>query len=146
MAEHRRDTLELDGRPVPVQCHVATYSLSAHADGGELAAYAATIKPRHVALVHGDEEARVALRIRLVDTKVCLPENGTMLSLSHQRAASAAISMEVTPLLQLPTGIGAGQLFTRTHLEQLWQAVSRMPALRIVTARELALVWSGTAR
>src|SRR6266702_7216114 len=81
LAEHKKDTLELGGQQVQVQCRVAKYSLSAHADGGELAAYAATLKPRQVALVHGDEEARAALRTRLVGTRVYLPGNGTMLSL-----------------------------------------------------------------
>src|SRR5579883_661193 len=62
LAEHKQQTLELGGQQVQVQCTVAKYSLSAHADGGELANYAAALSPRRVALVHGDEDARNALR------------------------------------------------------------------------------------
>ena len=62
LAEQKNSTLDLNGATVQVRCHVAKYSLSAHADGGELAAYAAVLKPRRVALVHGDEDARHALR------------------------------------------------------------------------------------
>src|SRR5262249_10531098 len=61
VAEQKNHFLDLGGTTVPVRCHVAQYSLSAHADGAELAAYAAALKARAVALVHGDQEARMAL-------------------------------------------------------------------------------------
>src|SRR5947209_4490844 len=85
LAEPRKDgenagrprVLEVVGQQVEVQCQIAKYSLSAHADGGELAAYAAALKPRRVALVHGDEDARAALRALLSETEVLLPANGT---------------------------------------------------------------------
>jgi len=43
LAEQKENTLELGGQQVQVHCQVAKYSLSAHADGGELAAYAAAL-------------------------------------------------------------------------------------------------------
>src|SRR5207253_7163357 len=84
VAEQKKDTLELGGQQVQVQCRVAKYSLSAHADGGELAAYAATLNPRCVALVHGDDEARVALRTRLEGTEVLLPTNGETIAVGQK--------------------------------------------------------------
>src|SRR5918911_675716 len=60
-------TLELEGTSVPVKCRVAQYSLSAHADGAELAGIVHGLAPRAVALVHGDAEARAALGARLRD-------------------------------------------------------------------------------
>src|SRR5450759_5041533 len=65
LAEQKKNTLDIGGQTVQVLCHVAKYNLRAHADGGELAAYAAALQPKRVALVHGDEEGRVALRARL---------------------------------------------------------------------------------
>src|SRR5437660_1369345 len=43
VAERKKDTLELGGLQAQVQCREAKYRLSAHAGGGELAAYAATL-------------------------------------------------------------------------------------------------------
>lgn len=143
LAEQKNSTLDLDGASVPVRCHVAKYSLSAHADGGELAAYAAALKPRKVALVHGDEEARLALRRLLVETEVVLPENGATLvpQQVHGKARSRAVQAQA--LSTLPVDIGQGREFTQDELPELWQAVSAVPSLRIVTARELAFAWSG---
>ncbi len=147
LAEHKKDTLELGGQQVQVQCRVAKYSLSAHADGSELAAYAAALKPRQVALVHGDDEARNALRTLLTETEVMLPPNGTSISPAEkQKKAKARTASESAPTLDsLPTGIGKGVPFDYRHVEQLWRTVRQVPALRIVTARELALIWYGEA-
>src|SRR5436190_1738519 len=86
LAEHKQHTLELGGVSVQVQCAVAKYSLSAHADGSELASYASALNPRNVALVHGDEEARKALRSLLTGTEVLLPTNGTSMQIEHKKA------------------------------------------------------------
>ena len=122
---------------------MAKYSLSAHADGGELAGYAAVLKPKHVALVHGDEDARTALRTLLVGTEVMLPANGSTIRLREGKAHRLNAAGKAVALPTLPTGIGAGRPFSWEHVEELWQAVAHVPTLRIVTARELSLVWYG---
>ena len=167
-ADSSAPTLELNGQQVQVQCHFAKYSLSAHADGAELAAYAVALKPRRIALVHGDDEARAALRTLLTETEVLLPTNGMTL---EGRDIDGGRAMRGRPpglplpytmkqsmksvygrgdpggrpgvLPTLPTGIGKGMPFDYTHIEELWRAVTEVPALRIVTARELALIWYG---
>lgn len=145
LAEQKNNTLELNGTTVAVHCQVAKYSLSAHADGGELAAYASALKPRRVALVHGDEEARLALRRLLTETEVFLPENGSLFTpqgrtdLPH-RSARLALALPA-----FPSGIGSGRALTQEMLPELWQEIGEIPSLRIVTARELAHVWYGEA-
>jgi len=148
VAEHKQDTLDIGGVALPVQCRVAKYSLSAHADGGELASYAAALAPRRVALVHGDNDARAALRTLLTNTDVILPVEGNSLEAqTSKRAASTRrdSSTETAAVAELPSGIGQGAPFDYDHVEQLWQAVRQIPDLRIVTARELALTWYGEA-
>ncbi|GAC1381197.1 MAG: hypothetical protein NVSMB33_07720 [Ktedonobacteraceae bacterium] len=151
LAENKKNTLELLGQQLQVQCHVAKYSLSAHADGGELAAYAAALKPRRVALVHGDDQARAALRTLLGGTAVLLPTNGMAISAVEQQEqprsrSSRAVPSEPAKVLDtLPVAIGAGTPFDYRHVERLWHAVTQVPTLRIVTARELALIWYGEA-
>jgi Cft2 family RNA processing exonuclease len=146
LAEKKENTLALGAIQVEVRCQVAKYSLSAHADGGELAAYAAALKPRRVALVHGDPEARAALRGLLTDTDVVLPIEGMIVERQEKRAgrsSHAASANTARPVDALPQGIGQGVSFDYTHVEQLWRAVTQVPTLRIVTARELAMVWYG---
>ncbi|HVU70772.1 MAG TPA: MBL fold metallo-hydrolase [Ktedonobacteraceae bacterium] len=145
LAEKKDSTLDLDGTTVQVRCHVAKYSLSAHADGGELAAYAAALKPRKVALVHGDEEARLALRRLLVETEVLLPENGSTLVPQGTQSKHRPRGEQVQTLPALPMDIGQGRRLTPEMLPELWQTVSQVPSLRIVTARELANTWYGHA-
>jgi Cft2 family RNA processing exonuclease len=143
LAEKKESTLLLGGTQVEVRCQVAKYSLSAHADGGELAAYAAALKPRRVTLVHGDPEARAALRALLTDTDVVLPMEGMAIEKPEKQARRSSPSPTANPVEALPQGIGQGVPFDYTHVEQLWRAVTQVPTLRIVTARELALLWYG---
>jgi Predicted exonuclease of the beta-lactamase fold involved in RNA processing len=145
VADQRQDSLELDGQLVQIQCHVGKYSLSAHADAGELTSYAAALRPRHVALVHGDDEARAALQARLTDTTVFLPENASSLYLTGKQMVHTVAPGTVSALPRLSIGIGRGREFGREHVEELWSAVAQISTLRIVTARELALVWDGIA-
>src|SRR5262249_37075931 len=109
----------------------------------ELAAYAAALKPRTIALVHGDEEARLALRRLLVETEVVLPENGSTLALQDARSKQSTRSEQVQALPALPVGIGQGRELTPNELPEIWQALSEIPSLRIVTVRELANTWYG---
>jgi Cft2 family RNA processing exonuclease len=143
LAEQRQTTLEVGGEIVQVRCQVAKYRLSAHADSGELASYAAALAPKQVALVHGDDEARAALRIRLVGTSVLLPQAGTAIEVhqaGQRRSEGAqALAQQVT----FPTGIGAGRVLSQEHLPELWQAIVTLPALHVVTAREVAHIWYG---
>jgi Cft2 family RNA processing exonuclease len=148
LAEKKENTLMLDGTQVEVRCQVAKYSLSAHADGAELAAYAAALKPNRVALVHGDPEARAALKGLLTNTDVALPVEGMIVEKQEKRVkrtASGSSSRDsvANPVESLPQGIGQGAPFDYTHVEELWRVVTQFPTLRIVTARELALVWYG---
>jgi Cft2 family RNA processing exonuclease len=148
LAEHKQNTLDLGGQQIRVQCSVAKYSLSAHADGSELASFAAALNPRNVALVHGDQDARQALRGLLTGTEVLLPTNGTSIQVERKSTRAKRVgSSEEAPvqLPTLPTGIGGGQRFEYPDVEKLWRAVVEVPALRIITARELALVWCDEA-
>lgn len=147
LAEQKEHSLELEGATVPVRCRVAKYNLSAHSDGGELAAYAASLKPRMIALVHGDEEARMALRRLLVGTEVLLPENGATLTPVETRRTQKKAQAQATAvtLPDMAHGIGQGQPLTTDDLPFLWEVVRQMPAMRMVTARQLATIWYGQA-
>jgi Cft2 family RNA processing exonuclease len=78
LAEKGRGTLRLGNEKVDVQCHLQTYSLSAHADEGQLISLAETLNPEHIVLVHGDDEARASLDKALGERRrlVHLPRSG----------------------------------------------------------------------
>ncbi len=146
LADHKSSTLEVGGMQVAVQCQVAKYALSAHADGSELAAYAASLHPRQIALVHGDQDARNALRTLLTSADVILPANGAELDIRSRRSQQTAPAKRKAALAPtLPKGIQPDEPFAPEHIETLWQVVKKVPELRIVTARELAQVWYGDA-
>lgn len=150
LAEHKNNTIELQGQQITVQCQVAKYSLSAHADGSELAGYAAALHPKRVALVHGDEEARRSLRDLLTDIEVLLPRNGETIGVAtrarHTKKVNVTTDEKTTEdaaKLTPPLGIGEGAFFDASHLEYLWQTLLRYPDYSVVTARELARIWYG---
>src|SRR5207248_9757352 len=120
LAEQKKNTLDIGGQTVQVLCHVAKYNLSAHADGGELAAYATALQPKRVALVHGDEEARTALRTRLEGMDVVLPGDGmTVEKRGKREGRSTSPTGSSHALDRLPMGIGGGLAVDATHDEEL---------------------------
>lgn len=87
VAERGHGTIRLgrekDGQEVrvDVQCHLGIYSLSAHADEGQVVSLVETLHPEHVLLVHGDDTARASLEQALGERGriVHLPRGGQSL-------------------------------------------------------------------
>jgi uncharacterized protein len=142
-------TLMLEGKAVAVRCRVEKYALSAHADGAELAGMVGALKPRAVALVHGDAEARAALAARLRgQTTVLLPRDGEALAVRGNQETSrqaANLRSPASDLLSpgLPVGLGAGTELDLAGLETLWQTVGDGSGVQTFSLRELARAWYG---
>lgn len=143
--------IELNGQPVTLHCQVGQYALSAHADGGELAGWAAALRPRTIALVHGDAASRAALGERLADLgPVRLPQDGDTLTVNPaaRRGRRAAVPPPPPPVAASPPGMGGGAVLDLPGLTRLWQALVAAgppPASRRFTAMELAQLWYGDA-
>jgi Cft2 family RNA processing exonuclease len=86
LAERGSGSIQIGKDKVDVQCHLETYSLSAHADEGQLISLIETIAPEHVVLVHGDEMARASLEKALGERSrvVHLPQAGQSLELKFE--------------------------------------------------------------
>ena len=86
-----KGTIRLGGDKIDVQCRLATYSLSAHADEAQLISLAETLNPEHVLLVHGDLPARQSLEnaLRQRGRIVHMPEAGQTVELNFDRHAHA---------------------------------------------------------
>ena len=135
--------LMLNGQRVRVACQVEPYSLSAHADGGELTGLVQRLKPRTCFLVHGDAEARGALS-SMVDVYlpegVQLPENGGAYSVEamrtmRQRGYGRRVSR---------AGIAGGRALSDDTLAEVHNYVLETGAQGPFRAQELAEIWFGT--
>lgn len=138
MAQRGSGTLRLGKDKVEVQCKLATYSLSAHADAGQLVSFVETLDPTQVFLVHGDEAARTSLgeALRARGRRVRLPRAGQSFSFRF----APIVRPEHTP------GIGAGR---HPDVRRLWEALSRTThnaddVDAIFTLEALAQLWWGS--
>ena len=71
--------LPLGSRRVPLLCSIGRYSLSAHADRGELMGLMHVLSPKQVFLIHGEAAGRKSLGSILqheIRGRIFLPENG----------------------------------------------------------------------
>jgi uncharacterized protein len=135
-------TLLLEGKPATLRCRVEKYALSAHADGAELAGLVGALKPRAVALVHGDPEARAALAARLRDqTSVLLPKDGEIVTVRGQ--AGERVTGRRADALSPTRPLGDGALLDPAGLERIWQSLSDGSGVQTIGPRELSRAWYG---
>jgi Cft2 family RNA processing exonuclease len=138
--------ITLNGRELPVACQVGRYSLSAHADGDELAAIVRALQPRAVALVHGDAEARAALAAKLRPlAEVLTPQDGQTLTAAPAPGGGRRVSAPASPAPRPPERLGAGRPLDAGSLEQLWAALRDGSGVQTLSVRELARAWHGDA-
>ena len=131
--------LRLDGVTRRVLCQVNRYGLSAHADAGQMLNVICRMDPKHVVLVHGDDEARQALSTTFPATmKVHLPGNGEHIELPSFRRQHSA------PLVQVKSpGLAAGEPL---HLIKLHTRLLQKDGPgRRYTVQEIAATWHGQA-
>ncbi len=152
LADQGGGTLDVDGTVVQVRCHFDRYSLSAHADGGELAGMVSALKPKTVALVHGDNDARGELAQRLERIAgLEMPTDGSSLAIEPgaKKSRSARKPRRASPprpVVALSTaGAGEGRRLTGDDLPRLWSTVTDNSGEQVVSVRELALAWYGAA-
>lgn len=130
MAERGRGSLWLGKDKVDVQCRIGTYSLSAHADEGQLISMVETLNPAQVVLVHGDDAARASLSKALEERKrsTYQPHSGQTLEFRF-----------AIPKIENCRGMGNGRpLDART----LWHEIAGV-AGGYFHVNELAQVWWG---
>ncbi len=131
-------------RTIPMRCEVGRYSLSAHADGDELAAMVRALQPRTVALVHGDPEARAALAARLRGlTEVLIPRDGQDLQIVQAQRGGRRVHTPQAPTPPPEVALGKEEAITPAGLEQLWTGLRDGSGVQVFSLRELARAWYG---
>lgn len=131
--------LRLGGQARRVLCRVERYGLSAHADASQMLNVICRIKPKHVVLVHGDDEARGAFAQTFPpDMQVHLPGNSQTLEFAPFRASRAFAQKVIQAALAEPD--------SPLDLEKLSSYLAQKNgAQRLYTLQELAQTWFGQA-
>ncbi len=134
--------LTLNGQRVHVGCRVETYSLSAHADGGELASLVRRLAPQSVYLVHGNADARGSLASDLdvyLPEGAHLPENGgaytAHIADRRRRGYGRVVQMR---------GRARGRIADRNALAEVSDYVLKTEMKGPFRTQELAEIWYGT--
>ncbi len=139
--------LILNGERTHVACRVEKYSLSAHADSGEIAGLIGNMAPSQgVVLVHGDRDARESLATTidgLVPGNILLPSNGEVLQFKASTkvvyTAPRERNRRAVPRIGLPNQ--ALDKDTLSHLHQaLWAETGKRGSYRV---RDLFARWYG---
>jgi Cft2 family RNA processing exonuclease len=127
--------LRIANETVEVCCKVQKYGLSAHADAGQMTSVVSKLAPRHVVLVHGDEQARPAMaRMLPASLAIHLPRNGETLTWKpFRKRAKSKLHKE-----RLGEGLFQPEAFYH-KLIQAGHAGARF------TVQELANLWYGRA-
>lgn len=118
LADAETRELTIAGKTLDVKCSVAKYSLSAHADCNEISGLIEAINPREIVLVHGEGNAREALRdlLRRQGTRyrpIHLPRTGDTVSFGASRLVTKSAIRNPKP------AIGSGEALTAASLQQL---------------------------
>ena len=132
--------LVLGERRIPVNCQVDRYSLSAHADKVELLGLVHALSPRHVFLVHGQEEVIQHLGRELqadLRGRVYVPRNGEAYDFRIGRPRKQ-LERALTPSLNREDMPGEGDM------EALWRHImAHGGQKRAYSPEELLYIWSG---
>lgn len=135
---------KLGGVFTPVRCDVRSFQLSAHADNGELVAFANKLQPRTILLVHGDAPARNGLARSLMaamKAEVLLPRCGDRYEVSADAPARrGGEPARPNPLAQWPPW--DPETKRELSLQRFHHWLARLdPPLKWVTIDELAEIW-----
>ncbi len=150
----RGQTIILEDTPTTINCEVAKYNLSAHADRNQIANMIKQLNPHSVVLVHGDETAIDNLASQLKDFKVIKPDNGMSfdpLTLApggeYKGGEVETISVASTPSRPPKSTISEVKVskdtITQDDLPKLWEQLLELRERRGYTEPELARLWFG---
>jgi Cft2 family RNA processing exonuclease len=141
--------IDIYGETVDIKATVATFNLSAHADRLQMAGLIESCRPRTVVLVHGDNEARTALKNALQIRDCLMVDNGSTISRTYSARKNTTNQIPDLPkdndILRIRALIGPSgkSLVKASDLAQLWYG-AKTDALSIDTfvhrLEELGLV------
>ena len=100
-------TVALGKETLTLQCAVERYSLSAHADAGQIEAAVTRARPRTTVLVHGEPDTLRVLATRVARHHPQIAVNGEAVTLIDAPARATSAALSTRPATAAPWGEGA---------------------------------------
>jgi Cft2 family RNA processing exonuclease len=146
LTAQRGSVVRLQEQRLLLQCQVARYSLSAHADAEQLVHVIQKVEPDHLLLVHGAPEALEALARRFPKREVQIPVVGQTIHLTPRRRGSPS-PVDDGRLSATPLPPPALTLVERPapSLSDLWRIALEAGPARPWTEVELGSAYYGAA-
>lgn len=146
LADGKERTITVENDQIEVQARIIKYALSAHADSNQILGLISHVKPRELLLVHGDQEARSALKDLFqseLKAGIHLPANGESMLFRLRRTRA---------VMRLPTvdlqGIGKDRPLDEPGLVKIAEmlAILESAGRRLFSVQEILEVWHGPGR
>jgi len=143
LLEDPKDTsISLNGVTLPVKCRIEQVGLSAHGDKMEIEGLVGRLCPRHIYLVHGNQDAMEELGKDLscqdFRRQVYLPQCGQRYEFSLRSKRKQA---DFSPAFTL----GGNQAYTQEGEKLLWECWREHYPGRSFSLSQLAHIWYGRA-
>ena len=135
-------SLTVGGAAVPVKCRIEQVGLSAHGDKSEITALLESLAPRHIFLVHGNQEViqELGSEVAAADYRrqVCLPECGQCYEISlHAKRKQLPFLPAYTMHME--------RLFTKADEKLLWDFWQKYYPQKLFSLSQIAYIWYGKA-
>ncbi len=141
------DTITLGDKSVSLQCQVARYNLSGHADAEQIVHAITKMSPRQLILVHGAPDSLEALGKRFPKLRVDIPPVGATITCERFAASGLLTPQPLAPRTAREPGESAEPMETLPEpaLPDLWRLAHERSAERPWTAVELGKAYYGPA-
>lgn len=132
------DRIRIGEQVVTLNCQVARYNLSGHADSDQIYATVSKVNPSRLILVHGDSAALNALARRF-RVPVDIPRAGTTITITPSTRSSKPSGVPIPAPQPAPEELPA------PSLQDLWKMAHTRGPLRPWTSVELGRQYYGSA-
>ncbi|WP_102399738.1 MBL fold metallo-hydrolase [Haloimpatiens massiliensis] len=139
LKEQEEKSLEINGKILPVRCHVERVGLSAHGDKSEIKGVVQRVQPKELFLVHGEREIIGTFAKELMQEfkgKLYTPESGEGYNIDIK---SKRKQLKKSPLKSMKRCKNLGE----NSIRELWEYTTENYGDRLFTVEELYYIWNG---
>lgn len=137
--EQEDKKLEINGKIIPVRCHVERVGLSAHGDKSEIKGVVQRVQPKELFLVHGEREIMGNFAKELMlefKGKLYTPESGEGYTIDVKNKRKQLQRMPLNSMKRCEN-------LQESNIKELWEYTTEIYGDRLFTVEELYYIWSG---
>ncbi|WP_138203050.1 MBL fold metallo-hydrolase [Haloimpatiens lingqiaonensis] len=139
LSEQEEKELEINGKILPVKCHIEKVGLSAHGDKSEIKGVVERLQPKELFLVHGEREIIGNFAKELMQEsrgRIYTPESGETYNIDIKNKRK---QLQRAPLKAMKNHEVLGE----DNIKELWEYVREIYQDRLFTVEELYYIWTG---